>query len=322
MVETVRSGLSTVLEPEGGLVSSAWAAETLRSYRTGWSQWRSWAKDHNAPELPADAEDVARWLGDLRRGWAPSGKHPPKQTRSAGTLGVRRAAVSHFHRLAGHPDPTSSSSVRQVLRAAARRDAAEGRSPRQARPLTAEAMAAVTAATDASTASGRLDLALGEVMRSGLLRRSEAAALVWADISAGQGGSGLLRVRRSKTDQRGAGATLFLTPVAVAAVEKIRADRPAGPSDRVFNLSANSIGRRLARMTRRAGLGDGFSGHSPRVGMAQDLAVRGAGLPELMAAGRWRSAHTVARYVEHLTAGQGAVARFFGGQDNHTITGQ
>ena len=38
---------------------------------------------------------------------------------------------------------------------------------------------------------------------------------------------------------------------------------------------------------KEAGLGDGYSGHSPRIGMAIDLAADGSGLPALQQAGRW-----------------------------------
>ena len=55
-------------------------------------------------------------------------------------------------------------------------------------------------------------------------------------------------------------------------------------------------------------MGDGFSGHSCRVGMAQDLAAAGASLAAIMQAGRWKSAATLARYIEHLQTQRGAVA--------------
>ena len=58
-----------------------------------------------------------------------------------------------------------------------------------------------------------------------------------------------------------------------------------------------------------AGLGDGYSGHSGRVGMAQALATDGAGLPELMEAGRWESPTMPARYIKEQQAGCGAVAK-------------
>ena len=60
-----------------------------------------------------------------------------------------------------------------------------------------------------------------------------------------------------------------------------------------------------------AGLGDGFTGHSGRVGMAQDLAAAGVELPALMTAGRWKSSKMPARYTEGQAAGRGAVARYY-----------
>ena len=53
---------------------------------------------------------------------------------------------------------------------------------------------------------------------------------------------------------------------------------PAAP---VFGLSASQIGRRIDAAAKAAGLGEGFTGHSGRVGMAQDLAASGMELPEL-----------------------------------------
>lgn len=52
-----------------------------------------------------------------------------------------------------------------------------------------------------------------------------------------------------------------------------------------------------------------FSGHSARVGMAQDLLADGADLASLMQAARWKSPRMAMRYTEALAAGAGAVAR-------------
>ena len=70
---------------------------------------------------------------------------------------------------------------------------------------------------------------------------------------------------------------------------------------------------RPARGTVVVILGDGFSAHSARVGMAQDLSAAGAELPELMTAGRWDSPTMPARYTEAQAAGRGAVARYYRG---------
>ena len=65
----------------------------------------------------------------------------------------------------------------------------------------------------------------------------------------------------------------------------------------VFELSPQQIGRRVNAAAKAAGLGEGFTGHSGRVGMAQDLANTGTELP--------------ARYTERQAAGRGAVARYY-----------
>ena len=79
----------------------------------------------------------------------------------------------------------------------------------------------------------------------------------------------------------------------------------------VFGLSPRQIGRRVNAAARAAGLGEGFTGHSGRVGMAQDLAKTGAELPALMTAGRWKSSTMPARYTERQSADRGAVARYY-----------
>ena len=79
----------------------------------------------------------------------------------------------------------------------------------------------------------------------------------------------------------------------------------------VFNLSPQQIGRRVTAAAKAAGLGEGFTGHSGRVGMAQDLVKSGVELPALMTAGRWKSSKMPARYTERQAADRGAVARYY-----------
>ena len=147
-------------------------------------------------------------------------------------------------------------------------------------------------------------------MRDGLLRRSEAAAAIWADVSREPDGSGRLLVRRSKTDPEGVGVVLYLSVQAMADLEAIRTES-VDAQGRIFGLSSRQIHRRLQAAAKAAGLGDGFSGHSARVGMAQDLAASGIELPALMTAGRWSSPTMPARYTRSELAARGAVARYY-----------
>ena len=145
-----------------------------------------------------------------------------------------------------------------------------------------------------------------------MLRRSEAAALTWSDVELRENGTGLINIRRSKTDPEGEGIALYLGRDAVAALRTIQ---PAGelldPNNSVFGLAQQQIGRRVKAAAKAAGLGDGFSGHSGRVGMAQDLVKSGVELPDLMTAGRWKSSKMPARYTERQAADRGAVARYY-----------
>lgn len=147
-------------------------------------------------------------------------------------------------------------------------------------------------------------------MRDALLRVSEAAELIWGDIEEEEDGTGRLLIRRLKTDPEGEGAVAFLS---VPTMDSLKAIRARGPDDcRVFGLSAGCISRRIRQAAYAAGLGEGFSGHSPRVGMARDLARTGTALTRLMTAGRWRSPRMPALYTRNETVARGAVAHYYG----------
>ena len=103
---------------------------------------------------------------------------------------------------------------------------------------------------------------------------------------------------------------MYLGQAAMTARAAIRPADVDGAAP-IFGLSARQLPRRIQAMARAAGLGEGFSGHSGRVGMAQDLAAGGAELPALMVAGRWQSARMPARYTEKQALGRDAVARYY-----------
>jgi len=97
---------------------------------------------------------------------------------------------------------------------------------------------------------------------------------------------------------------LFVSWPTMDALKVIRpGDSSAG--DSLFGLSDDQIARRVTAAAAAAGLGKGFTGHSARVGMAQDLERAGTVLPALMAAGRWQSPTMPARYTRADQAGRG-----------------
>ena len=295
------------------------SANTRRAYNQAWRRFVAWmkARGHGHP-LPATPDLAAAFLAELA-----------EEGKSVATLRLTKSALAKVHRSSGHPDPTDNEGVKRVMAGLARDNA---KPQRQAKPLTSDALAAVKAtaktprqhqgrarrgesARDAER-HGRVDIALLSVLRDGLLRRSEAAELRWGDVELQEDGTALLHVRRSKTDPEAEGVVLYIGQEAALALQSIIPEDAAvvDPAAPVFGLSASQIGRRVTAAAKAAGLGEGFTGHSDHVGMAQDLAASGVELPELMTAGRWKSSRMPARYTERQAAGRGAVARYYQGR--------
>lgn len=292
------------------ILRHAMAANTKANYRGQWRRFAEWARDRGVSALPAEPAHVAAYLAERieREGHRPA------------TLRTAASAIAFIHKAAELADPCAALAVRRALGGATRK---VGRKQKQATALTAEALALIRATADkprqrrggrpesweTARQRGSVDVAMISLMRDAMLRVSEAAALTWADIGAEPDGTGRLSIRRSKTDPEGEGAVVFISAPTMARLASIRAGLAGGS---VFGLHRNQLAKRIKQAARSAGLGEGFSGHSPRVGMARDLARAGIELPSLMTAGRWRSPNMPALYTRNETAGKGAVAQFYG----------
>ena len=304
LTETDLANLSAVLDHEV-------SRNTVTNYRAQWRSFMAWAQAKGIRGLPAEPKQVAAYLAERM------GEHGHRPA----TLRTAASAIAFVHKAAGMNDPCASPEVKRTLRSATRR---AGRSQKQAEALTEEAFAVIQSnackprrgrggrfeSQETARCRGNFDVALISLMRDAMLRVSEAAALSWSDIATEADGTGRLLIRRSKTDAEGEGAVVFLSVPTMFALRQIR-NRAAG-ADSVFGLRPNQISTRIKQAAREAGLGDGFSGHSPRVGMARDLARAGIELTSLMNAGRWRTAKMPAHYTRNEAAGKGAVAQFHG----------
>ena len=293
-------------------------AETTR-YQQGqqWDFFVEWCKARGFTSLPADPETVALFI--YIQGI--SGKKP-------NTLRGYASSIAAEHRSAKHDSPCKDK-VAMVIKGFVNRAKEAGQREKRAKPLTAEDLEKIRATacnqrkTDrgwerSSNARrrGRVDIALISVMRDALLRRSEAAAVLWKHIATEPDGSGRLTIPWSKTDQQAEGVVLYLGPPTMKALDRIRPRQPLMPQGdegekEVFGLKAATISERIAAAARAAGLGEGYSGHSCRVGMAVDLAEADATMPQLQAVGRWKSSQTVARYVGAQFAGRSVVAQLY-----------
>lgn len=281
------------------LIADALSLNTRTVYRSQWRLFERWCADNGFSSLPASVECVVLYLSALGL----SGK-------AFATISTVSSAIGKAHRSANEANPCESEPVRLALKGLSRR---LGRPQLQAKPLTSDALAAITATAciprrrgkgyeSKSTAErrGLVDIAVCRVMSDAGLRRSEAAALVWRCVSfASDGSSALLTIERSKTDQEGGGAIVAITAEGAKALRRIRPP-DAQPDDSVFGLGPSRISKRVIAAALAAGLGDGFSGHSGRVGLAVRMA--GAPITAVMRQGRWKTAGMVNRYQSSVSA--------------------
>ena len=126
-----------------------------------------------------------------------------------------------------------------------------------------------------------------------------------------QDGASIL-LRKSKTDQQGSGKFIHLSNETIKSIEDwltaakitsgfiLRGIQPNGVV--TSSLCDSRIGRIYKTLAKRAHLSEkiiqGISGHSMRVGGAQDLLAFGASLPQIMVKGGWAKTDTVMRYFE------------------------
>ena len=247
--------------------------------------------------------------------------HMFESGRAPATAALAVAAVRFRATLAGQPDPAGEATAR-VLGGYRRTAADRGRG--QAAPLTADGLAAILATAERprtdgrgveshTTAQrrGRLDAVIASLLFMGGLRRSEVAALRWADVTDASDGDGvLITVRTSKTNQEGDTADVrYLKNGAAKAIRTLRA-ADAAPTDRVIGLSPLQIQRRFTAAARAAGIEARVTAHSGRVGLASELTARGASTTEVMLAGNWKTARMVAHYSAGATAERGAVRKY------------
>ena len=208
----------------------------------------------------------------------------------------------------------------EVLRGARREGRDRGRG--QAKPLHwPEVERVCNTAIGSGLIVGYRNSALVRVMSDGLLRISEAIALNVSDIQTHEDGTGTAIVRHSKTDQTGRGASVFLEAETMNAIKTYTAMAninngalfrriwKGGNNVSESRLSLNGARHAIKQACQDAGIRD-ITGHSMRVGSAQELVIEGATMPELMQVGRWKNEAMPAHYTKEQAAGKNAVAKY------------
>ena len=275
---------------------TAVSVHTARAWRADVGIFCAWCVRDGREALPADAATVVAFMDAMAR------------SRSPATVCRYVSSVSALHRVLGADNPAATASVKRALKRLRRRGEAPGRAVQALTWALCQRLieASVDRLIDAR------NRALLAVAYDTLLRRSELVALEVDGLSVKADGSATLRLRGAKPDGPPAPETVALARDTLAHVERWL-KRAGIHQGRLFrsvpkhgrpglSLHPSQIPRIYKAMARRAGLApeavDGISAHSTRVGALQDMIADGVELPELLRAGRWKSADAVQRYAD------------------------
>lgn len=266
---------------------------TLRAYSNDLRHFQKWCEECGEEWLPAAPKAIARFIDE------------EAESKSMATVKHRLDAIRFVHMIADLPRPTGHSEVRLAVRRAKRMKSAR---QRQVLGLTKELLDQMLEACP-DTLSGKRDAALLAVGYDTLCRSSELVLLRVEHLNPC---CSRLLVPRSKSDQFGEGRIAYLSENTTTRLgEWLAASKIAeGPLFQGLHtrklgerpLVTASVRRIVKRAAERAELlpseVSALSGHSLRVGAAQDMFVAGFETLGIMVAGGWKSQTVLARYVE------------------------
>jgi integrase len=274
-------------------LEGAYSTATIRAYRADFQAFQTHCETMGLPSLPADPIAVAEFVDRL------SGS-------GLSSASIRRAVggIASIHRLNRLTDPTKDPDVVLAMR---RMHRILGRAARQAQAIQTQTLEQLLSVCDESL-RGYRNRALLLTAYDMLGRRSEVVALQVSDLRPPK-----VLIRRSKTDPAGLGRWVTLSPrcidaihawLSVAGIASGALFRGIQGSGQLNDaLTAGQLNRILKRLARKAGIPPThISGHSLRIGAAQDLLEKGASLPAIMHRGRWSKTDTVMRYLESSEA--------------------
>ena len=278
-------------------LDGAYAPNTLRAYRADMQEFIRFCAKKPFEALPAQPETVATFLLDTLN-----------QGIKSSTVKRKVSSISAVHRLLSLPDPTKHPEVRITQRKIYRQ---LGTRFDQAYPVTRPILEKMLSVCGPGL-HGLRDRALLLTAYESMRRRSELVALRIEDIEWGADNSAFILLRRSKTDQAGQGKWIQLSKSAghalkvwltAASLEFGFIFRGVRANDEVTqSLCESRVSRIYKSLAEKTGIGAEvirqISGHSTRVGAAQDQLLQGTSLPQIMAKGGWSKPDTVMRYVE------------------------
>jgi len=289
----------TLLQETVQKIDGAYAPATIRAYRSNFEFFIRYCEEQNLEPLPCRPIDLANYIA-----------HLSNQNLKSASIRLAAVSVAAIHRFNRMNDPSKDPDVILELRRMFRK---LGRHQNQAAAINKEVLESLIGATD-QTLRGYRDRALLLTAYDSLCRRSELAALRVEDMATLKTGVGIqIRLRKSKADQDAHGRWISLGEKTQLAIEEwLRESKISSgflfrgvtkyntSTQEIAGAQINRIYKQLAsKADLDSSLVQHISGHSLRVGSAQDLLASGASMPMIMNRGRWTKVDTVMRYVEN-----------------------
>jgi integrase len=297
-VAIVRPEPNALVRSAKDYASDARSRGTRDAYRKHWTAFAAWCAQQGFSALPAAPQTLALYLAARA-----------DEGRKVATIALSLAAISQAHQVAGHLSPRSDRLVKETWKGIRRR---LGVAQEQKAPVSAKDIRRMIDGLP-SGLIGLRDRALITLGFAGAFRRSELVALNCGDLTFVSEGLEAL-VRRSKTDQEGAGLTKVVAYGSDPATCPVRslqdwlelAEIGEGPVFRPINRHEHISDKRLTdfavavivkRVAKKAGLATPqLSGHSLRAGFVTEAKKNGADDAAIMDQTGHKSLAMVHRY--------------------------
>ena len=277
-------------------LQGAYAPNTLKSYYADARAFVDWCVARNVEPFPISSDTLCAYIERLQ------------VTSAYSSIRRRISSLRRLNKILGLEDHTQTEDVYLAIRRLKRSKCLE---QNQAVGINHDILVKMIDA-QLDTLAGTRNRALLSLGYDFLARRSELVAIRSNDLKFTPDGALKGMIRKSKTDQYGKGRLAFGSERSAKLVRKWLRLKPeeiqpvfcainhGKCEDRaICDRNVNEIIKRSVVKVKRCERPSDLevSGHSLRVGAAQDLVIRGYDLAAIMRAGGWSDPSTVSRYL-------------------------
>lgn len=267
-----------------------------------------WCKLHQFCAIPIHPDVLRSFVIEMSETLAPS------------TIQRRLSTIGNLHKILDLKSPCSEPQVNSAVVHICEHSPYK---KRQASPARKNIIRSVELEIDSNNIRDVRDFAILQLAYSTLLRRSEVARVKVEDIEFDPSGDGVVKIDKIKS-KKGTKETYYayLTPDATFWVKKWLKMSKIREGDLFVGLTkygtlrpTTLTGHTISTILKKLGfLVDEkikWSGHSTRVGAAQDMVASGIDHTKAMNAGRWKDHKTFLGYVRKLSAKENGMAEMY-----------